>query len=246
MRDAAYEHPRMTAIYDALDVDRSDLEVYADLVDELGARSVLDIGCGTGTFALLLAGRGIAVTGADPAAGMLAVARAKLGAEQVTWLQGTAATLPVLRVDLAVLTGNVAQAIVDAEDWSGTLRGAHHALRPGGHLVLETRDPARRQWEEWDRTRSWTRTVLPDVGAVEHWYDLVDVRGPLVTFRWTCVFASDGAVLTSESTLRFRKRDEVWAQLEEHGYTVTDVRGAPDRPGRELVFVARRRTDGAP
>jgi len=238
--DAVFEHPRLTAIYDALDPDRSDLEVYAALVDELGAHTVLDIGCGTGTFALLLASRGLAVTAVDPAAGMLDVARAKNFAEQVTWLHCTAAALPAMQLDLAVMTGNVAQAIIDPGDWVATLRGTHDALRPGGHLVLETRDPARRQWEEWNRATSWSTIDLPGVGAVESWYDLVDVHGSLVTFRGTCVFVSDGAVLTSESSLRFRERDEVQAQLEEHGYVVTDVRDAPDRPGRELVFVAQQ------
>jgi SAM-dependent methyltransferase len=200
----------------------------------------LDIGCGTGTFALLLASRGLAVTAVDPAAGMLGVARAKPGAEQVTLLHCDAAALPVMQLDLAVMTGNVAQAIVDPGDWAATLRGAHDALRPGGHLVMETRDPARRQWEKWKRATSWSTTILPGVGAVERWYDLVDVRGPLVTFRETCVFVSDGVVLTSESSLRFRERGEVQAQLEAHGYSVTDVRDAPDRPGRELVFIAHR------
>lgn len=240
MAAAAFEHPRLTSIYDALDPDRSDLAAYVALVDDLDARTVLDIGCGTGTLALMLADRGLEVTAVDPAAGMLAVARAKPGAERVTGLHGTTAALPALQVDLAVMTGNVAQAIVEPADWSDTLRGTHDALRPGGHLVLETRDPARRQWEEWNRAQSWSTTVLPGVGAVDSWYDLVDVRGPLVTFRETCVFASDSAVLTSQSTLRFRERDEVQAQLEEHGLKVVDVRDAPDRPGRELVFVAQR------
>ena len=44
--------------------------------------------------------------------------------------------------------------------------------------------------------------MLPGVGAVERWCELVDVRWPLVTFRETCVFVADGAVLTSESSLR--------------------------------------------
>ncbi|MBA3279296.1 MAG: class I SAM-dependent methyltransferase, partial [Geodermatophilaceae bacterium] len=53
MADNIFEHPRLVAIYDALDPDRSDLDAYAAIADELGARSVLDVGCGTGTFALL-------------------------------------------------------------------------------------------------------------------------------------------------------------------------------------------------
>ena len=61
----------------------------------------------------------------------------------------------------------------------------------------------------------------------------------LVTFRGTYVFACDGQVLTSDSTLRFRERDEIEADLVTHGYTVNEVRGAPDRPGRELVFFAQ-------
>jgi 2-polyprenyl-3-methyl-5-hydroxy-6-metoxy-1,4-benzoquinol methylase len=49
--DDIFEHPRLAAIYDALDSDRSDLDVYVAIADELGARRVLDVGCGTGTLA---------------------------------------------------------------------------------------------------------------------------------------------------------------------------------------------------
>jgi len=70
--------------------------------------------------------------------------------------------------------------------------------------------------------------------------ELTDVSGPLVSFRCTWVFQSDGQVLTSDSTLRFRERDEVQAALLAHGYAVEEIRGAPDRPGREFVFLARR------
>jgi SAM-dependent methyltransferase len=241
MADDIFEHPRLAAIYDALDPDRSDLDVYVAIADELDARRVLDVGCGTGTFALLLADRGLEVTGVDPASGSLDVARAKPGAERVHWIHGDATALPSMQVDLATMTGNVAQAIVDAPDWEGTLRGVYGALWPGGHLVFETRDPANRAWQQnWTRAASHKITEIQDVGAVESWVELIDVNEPLVTFRWTWMFASDGQVLTSDSTLRFRERDEVEAALGAHGYAVEEIRDAPDRPGRELVFFASR------
>ncbi|MGW0775413.1 class I SAM-dependent methyltransferase [Streptomyces sp. NPDC002835] len=240
MTDECFGYPRLAAIYDRLDPDRSDLDVYLRMTEEFGAGRVLDIGCGTGVFGLLLADRGIEVVGVDPAQASIDVARAKPGSERVRWIHGDATALPPLCVDLATMTANVAQAVVDPGTWQRTLRGARQALRAGGRLVFETRDPARRAWEEWNRESSHAVTEIPGVGAVESWVRLTEVSGPLVSFRWTYVFAADGRVLTSDSTLRFRERAEVEKDLAGHGYVVEDVRDAPDRPGREFVFVARR------
>ncbi|MER6141260.1 class I SAM-dependent methyltransferase [Streptomyces sparsogenes] len=240
MADEEFRHPRLAAIYDPLDPDRRDLAPYLDLAEGLGARRVLDIGCGTGVFALLLADRGVEVVGVDPAEASLDVARGKPGSERVRWICGDATALPPLRVDLATMTANVAQQITDPHAWQGTLRGAYEALRPGGHLVFETRDPAKRAWEQWNREDSYRVTEIPGVGAVESWVEVTEVAGPLVSFRWHYVFAADGEVLTAESTLRFREREEVEADLVAQGFTPLEVRDAPDRPGKEFVFVAVR------
>ena len=73
------------------------------------------------------------------------------------------------------MTANVAQVFLTDDDWQATLRGARQALRPGGHLVFETRDPARRAWERW--TPELTRTVVdvPGIGVVESWEEVTDV-----------------------------------------------------------------------
>jgi SAM-dependent methyltransferase len=239
--DPIFAERRLAEIYDALDPVRDDLEVYADVAAGLGARTVLDLGCGTGSFACLLAERGVDVVAVDPAAASLDVARRKPYADRVTWLLGDATTLPPLRVDLATMTANVAQVFLTDEDWSATLRRVHAALAPGGHLVLETRDPAAEAWRGWHRAATFRRTAIAGAGVVESWCELLDVRWPLVTFRWSFAFEADGAVLTSDSTLRFRDRAELEASLPEAGYDVVEVRDAPDRPGRELVVVARRR-----
>jgi SAM-dependent methyltransferase len=240
MADECFGHPRLAAIYDPLDPDRGDLDAYARMAEEVEARRVLDIGCGTGVFALLLADRGIEVVGVDPAEASIDVARSKPGSERVRWILGDVTALPPLRVDLATMTANVAQAIVDPRTWRETLKRAYASLRPGGLLMFETRDPARRAWEEWNREHSYRVVEIPGVGAVESWVEVTDTAFPLVTFRGTYVFAADGHVLTSHSTLRFRERQEVEADLLAQGYAVDDVREAPDRPGREFVFLARR------
>src|ERR1700722_4607864 len=128
MADALFEEPRLARVYDPLDPDRDELLVYAGIAAEFGARSVLDIGCGTGTFACLLAGRGVDVIGADPAGASLDVGRAKPGAGRGGRLRWGAAGLPPPRVDLATMTGNVAQVFVTDAEWDAALRSARAAL----------------------------------------------------------------------------------------------------------------------
>lgn len=240
MPDPIFADPRVAQIYDPLDPDRSDLDVYAALADELGARSVLDIGCGTGTFACLLASKGLEVVGVDPAEAALDVARTKPGADRVTWLLGDATTLPPLTVDLATMTANVAQVFLTDDDWLATLRGARNALRSGGHVVFEVRDPSREAWRSWNREESHAQDDIPGVGLVESWVDLTDVTGQLVSFRWTYCFEHSHETITSDSTLRFRERHEIEESLITADLRLLDVRDAPDRPGLELVFVAER------
>jgi len=239
MADALFELPRLAALYDVLERGRGDLVHYAALVPEFGARQVLDVGCGTGELACLLAKDGVEVVGVDPAAASLEVAKGKQYADRVRWIHGDATTLPELQVDLAVMTGNVAQVFLTAEDWSATLNGVHAALRPDGRFVFETRDPARRAWEEWDRPATNEVHQLPGGETVEHWNELTSVDLPYVSFRHTYVFSSDGAVVTSDSTLWFRERDEVAESLAAAGFVVDEVREAPDRPSKEFVFVTR-------
>jgi SAM-dependent methyltransferase len=240
MTDASFAESRLAEIYDLVEGERVDLDHYLAMATEFGARSVLDIGCGTGTFACLLADRGIEVVGVDPAAASLDVARAKPGAQRVRWLHGDATNLPELHVDMATMTANVAHVILTDKEWSATLRGIHGALRPGGHLVFETRNPGQKAWLRWNREATYRRLEVPGGDSVETWWDLAGVNDDLVSFRRTYVFAADGTTLTSDSTRRFWSRAEIEGSLRSAGYTLADVHDAPDRPSREWIFVARK------
>lgn len=120
MSEAIFTDPLLAQIYDVFDGDRDDLELYLDFVRELRAAHVLDVGCGTGSLAVLLASRGLDVTAVDPAGASLDVARAKDGAAGVTWIHGDVTSLPALQAD-AVMTGNVAQVFLTDSDWTATL-----------------------------------------------------------------------------------------------------------------------------
>ena len=239
MTDAIFANPRLADIYDEVDADRRDLVNYVAIVEELAARSVLDVGCGTGAFALILAGKGLDVIGVDPAAASIDVARRKPAADRVRWVLGDASAVGPSVVDLATMTGNVAQVFLTDDEWRTNLAAIHGALRASGRLAFEVRDPARRGWEEWTRARSHALVTTVAAGVVETWVELTEVALPLVSFRHTYRF-EDGSQLTSDSTLRFREKDEIVASLAQTGFFIDDVRDAPDRPGKELVFIARR------
>ena len=238
--DAIFADPRLALIYDQIDGERTDLDHYDALLADLGAQLVLDVGCGTGEFAGRLARRGVEVVGVDPAQASLDIARSKPWADGVTWILADSTELPSIVVDAVTMTGNVAQVFVDDLTWHTTLDAVRVVLPVDGHLIFETRDPAFRGWQEWTREESMSITDTL-AGRVEYWVELTEVALPLVSFRQTYRFLDTDDVITSDSTLRFRERDELVAALELHGFAVDDIRDAPDRPRREFVFVCRAR-----
>ena len=240
MPDAIFAHPRLAWVYDAFDGPRDDLAAYVAIAGELGADRVLDVGCGTGCLAIELARTGRTVVGVDPAAASLEVARTKDGSDAVTWIHGDAAAIPAVGADLALMTGNVAQVFLTEADWTQVLAAVGAALRPRGYLVFETRRPERRAWEEWAADTGPVTLDVPGQGPVEQRREVTAVHLPLVSFRYTYTFLADGAVITSDSTLRFRDRGDLEPALAGQGYRVLDVRDAPDRPGREFVYITER------
>jgi SAM-dependent methyltransferase len=238
MPEPIFADPRLVAIYDVFDGPRLDLDHYLSILNELNAKSVLDIGCGTGCFACLLISKGFEVTGVDPAGGSLDFARSKPSADRINWILGDVTNLPEMAVDAAVMTGNVAQVFLTDASWEEALLGARQALNPDGHLIFEVRNPVQKVWLDWTREKTYTQREVSGIGKVEGWCEVIETSKDLVTFQWTYIFESSGHAIKSESTLRFREREEIEVSLAKSGYRVREVRDAPDRPGKEFVFIA--------
>jgi len=209
MPDLIFEDARLVSIYDHLDGERRDLCHYLAIARELGAESILDIGCGTGSFACLLSQQGFEVTGLEPARASLDIARRKPFAERVNWINGDMSTISDVSADLAFMTGNVAQVFLTDESWLATLSQIRKVLNEKGHLVFEVRDPSQKVWLCWNRENTYQKLDIPEIGEVESWCEVTEVAQQLVSFRWTYVFASDGKVIASDSTLRFREKAEI-------------------------------------
>jgi SAM-dependent methyltransferase len=244
MADEWFEDPRMVAIYDDIEGDRDDLEHYVDIVRELKATRVLDVGCGTGTLACRLAEEGFRVIGVDPSPVMLEVALAKEFADQVEWSVADAASITVRDVDVALMTGNTAQVFLTDEGFEAALASIERSLADGGTLVFECRRPDVEPWRDWDREDTY-QIVETDLGPLETWVEFLEADDRLVTFEWTGTYLESGFTLSSRSTLAFRTIEELEASLRLAGLLIVDVREAPDRPGLEYVVFARRSSEVA-
>ncbi len=242
-RQAEFNEAALVTVYDAEFGWSADDDFFASVVHEVPGSRVLDLGCGTGRLALALAAAGHQVTGVDPARASLDAARAKPGADQVTWIEGTSAVLPDAAFDTAVMTSHVAQFFLTDEEWSAVLADLKRALVPGARLIFDTRDPRARGWEQWGERYSFRDLPLPDGRTVTVAVEVTSVTSQVVGSTARYVF-SDGSELVSTEDLRFRTEEELRSSLGAAGFTIEQIYGGWDRgpvgsPDGEFLVIAR-------
>ncbi|MCX5560494.1 class I SAM-dependent methyltransferase [Streptomyces sp. NBC_00038] len=252
MADRSFSDLSLAALYDALNPwGRSD-DFYLDLV--LSARSVLDVGCGTGRLLgrALEAGHEGRLCGLDPAAAMLVQARRRArtdaedsGGAPVEWVLGDlAATHWEREFDLVVMTGHAFQVLLGDEELRGALAAIRQALSDDGRFVFETRNPAARAWERW--TPEHVREVTDAHGdVVRVWHEVeTPEAGDRVTFTETFDHPGWEQPRVSSSTLRFLGPDALDGFLTEAGFAVAERfgdwgRGPLTPTAPEIITVAR-------
>ena len=235
-----YHRPQIAEIYDFANPRAVDTDFYIFLA---GAKpcSVLDLGCGTGVLCCALAERGHQVTGVDPAAAMLALAKKKPYANQVEWVECAAQHYSSSRsFDLIVMTGHSFQVLLTDADVLAVLKTMRRHLKPKGQIAFETRNP-RVDWvREWQgRSR---RIVLPGAGEATETLRVTSAEPEFISFQTRYLFCHTS--LATSSKLRFASREHIETLMSFSGLVVKQVFGDWDSSpfeaerSREIIFVA--------
>lgn len=122
LANAYYERPAMLA-----------------LVGDVTGRRVLDAGCGSGALAAALRDRGASVTGVDASAGMLTLARGRLGEDADLHCAELGDPLPFADDSFDDVVASLVLHYL--EDWTSTLAEFARILRPGGRLFASIDHP---------------------------------------------------------------------------------------------------------
>ena len=135
--------------YDRLtnDVDyEATVDFYFQILkrEGLNPRTAVDLACGTGSVSVLLARRGIRVTGVDISEEMLTVAwqKAQELAQPPMFVCQDLAKLRIPKaVDLAVCALDSMDYITDPADCAEAIRRVYKALNPGGIFIFDVNTP---------------------------------------------------------------------------------------------------------
>jgi SAM-dependent methyltransferase len=160
---------------------------HAALCGEVAGLTLLDVGCGSGYFARLMASRGARVTAIDLSPRMIARAAEQEAAAPlgITYRAVDAADL---LDQFAAASFDIATSCLALQDMprpAQVLRQVHGVLRPGGRFVASIEHPCTNPpFRQWERDRDGRKRWL----CVDRYFD----RGPreYVWGRWPGAFTT--------------------------------------------------------
>ena len=146
MKKSPYDRERFFEKYSQMDRSRLGLagagewESLEPLLPDFAGKRVLDLGCGYGWHCIYAAEHGAAsVTGVDLSEKMLAVAREKTTAPQVTYIRGDMAETPFPPESFDVVLSSLA--IHYLPSFTDFLERVRQCLSPGGDFVFSVEHP---------------------------------------------------------------------------------------------------------
>lgn len=242
MIDALYSNRDLVNLYDRLNASDHDRRFYLAEIGQ-APQSIIDLGSGTGLFAMSMAEKGFKMLGVEPAPAMFAYAREQDKENRVCWINGDAQSIPdEYCADVVVMMGHAFQCLLTDEDVKMTLRKVRTVLRSGGRFMFESRNPLVKPWERWDE-------ILPPVCLCETRnqlltvaHHIIDVHSEHVTFETN--YSWDNKKYTSKSTLRFMSRSHIESHMHLAGFNMVNCFGNWDRSpfleeSPEIIIIAK-------
>ncbi|MFA7302263.1 MAG: methyltransferase domain-containing protein [Candidatus Paceibacterota bacterium] len=238
-----FSDPRLVALYDKLNPFGDDSEFFCKQAERLSAKTIIDLGCGTGLLTCELAKRGYQLTGIEPSAAMLEVAQSKPYADQIKWIQGSFEQMRGLQADMILMTSHVAQFFLEDKEWQEMLKVAHQALKPNGHLVFDIRRLTSPPFPGWPSEESRRKFENIAAGPVEWWFKLLNIEDKRVRYELHYFFVHSNEEVVSVNELAFRSQEEITQALNDAGFKVESVYGNWDsslatRTSPEMIFIA--------
>lgn len=158
----------LSAIRTALNPGRMEYfrQVFADLSIDPRDQTVLDVGCGGGLLAEDLARLGCRVTGVDPSAAAVTVARqhAETQGLQVVYLRGEGEALPLLDASFDIVC--CCDVLEHVHDLERVMSETSRVLRLGGLYLYDTINRTFASWLvliKLFQDLSWTRLMPPNL-----------------------------------------------------------------------------------
>ena len=239
----------LAASYDRLtnDVDyEAVVDFYWQLLDRehLQPRTAVDLACGTGSVAVLLAQRGLQVVGVDMSPEMLCMAEQKAdnAENRPMFVCQELQKLHLPRgVDLAVCALDSLDYITDPADCWEAIRRVYKALNPGGCFIFDVNTPEKLRAmdgqvfldEDDDVYCVWRGEFDENTNICTYWMDLFQRQGN----AWQRSYEEHREYAYSESQLVGYLKDAGFTAIE----VFADRKLAPPESGEQRIYLKARK-----
>ncbi|WP_018756782.1 class I SAM-dependent DNA methyltransferase [Paenibacillus terrigena] len=220
-------------------------------------KTIVDLGCGTGSLMIPLASEGYHVTGIDLSSDMLAVAQQKLESStvgsrllregKVRLIEQDMRDLELpAPVDSVISFCDCLNYLLEEEDIVETLRRAYGAVKPGGTFLFDVHHP--RQFEQYEAEQPF---IYNEDNVAYLWTCDLDAERCEIEHHLTIFARQAGTPATQDLFQRFeevhieRAYDPTWMteQLKGVGFTEVHIFGdftweAPTNETGRLFYIA--------
>lgn len=198
-----------------------------EYLTELGFQpeDILDVACGEGTFAVMMAQHGYRLTGIDQSRQMidLAKARARDAGAAVDFLVEDMRSLPFTEeFDLVTCFFDSLNYLLAVKDLQEAFQNAYQALRCGGYYIFDM-NTVYGLAVDWMRARTYVQNEGDDFIEI-HQQD----------------FDYENLIASMTVTV-FEKHDDLWERFDEihreRGYPIADIKFLLDQVGFEITGI---------